>query len=319
MRLEEIGFYTLSDKRAMGASATSRLQRCELLLTSRCNFNCPYCRKVGGKDISYELARSIIIRWSLDGLKNIRLSGGEPTVYPNLVDLCNLARLLGAERIAISTNGSALQKLYDKLLKSGVNDFSISLDACCGEDGDFMAGGIKGSWDTVIKNIKWLAARTYTTVGVVLTKDNLGTLPKIVELADGLGVSDIRIIPSAQDGRTFKKINIPSKTLNKYPILKYRVNNFKRGRSVRGLTENDSPKCGLVLDDMAVCGNKHHPCIIYLRESGNAIGFIGNHTREQRKEWFLNHDTFNDPICRNNCLDVCVDYNNKFMKYHDKG
>ena len=44
MKLEEIGFYTLDDERAKHASETSPLWRCELLLTNKCNFHCPYCR-----------------------------------------------------------------------------------------------------------------------------------------------------------------------------------------------------------------------------------------------------------------------------------
>ena len=40
------------------------------------------------------------------------------------------------------------------MVDCGVNDFSVSLDACCAEDGDHMAGGVKGSWDKVIENIE---------------------------------------------------------------------------------------------------------------------------------------------------------------------
>jgi len=38
--------------------------------------------------------------------------------------------------------------------------------------------------------------------------------------------------------------------------------------------------------------------------------------RNERMNWFSKHDTHNDAICRNNCLDVCIEYNNKFEKYH---
>lgn len=44
MKLEEIGFYTLSDNRALNVSAWSPMMRCELVLTDRCNFRRPYCR-----------------------------------------------------------------------------------------------------------------------------------------------------------------------------------------------------------------------------------------------------------------------------------
>jgi len=32
--------------------------------------------------------------------------------------------------------------------------------------------------------------------------------------------------------------------------------------------------------------------------------------RKKREMWMKDHDPFLDPICRENCLDVCVDYNN---------
>ena len=33
--------------------------------------------------------------------------------------------------------------------------------------------------------------------------------------------------------------------------------------------------------------------------------------RAERLEWACNHDCMRDPICAANCLDVCVDYNNR--------
>ena len=44
MKLEDIGFYTLSDERAKNSSLASPLKRCEILLTDRCNLKCPYCQ-----------------------------------------------------------------------------------------------------------------------------------------------------------------------------------------------------------------------------------------------------------------------------------
>ncbi len=81
MKLEEIGFYTLSDERARNGSATSPMERCELILTTRCAFKCEYCRglpKYSG-DISVEDAYSTLKLWCDDNLKHVRFSGGEPT------------------------------------------------------------------------------------------------------------------------------------------------------------------------------------------------------------------------------------------------
>lgn len=313
--LKNIGFYTLSDERCKNASSTSPLWRCELIVSGKCNFKCPYCRSVGGKDLPLEQAMDTVRLWASEGLKNIRFSGGEPTLYKGLNDLVVLAKTSGIERIALSTNGSASMTLYRRLYESGVTDFSISLDACCAEDGDHMAGDRKGSFERVITSIRELSKLTYVTVGVVLTPDNIGQTEKIVEYASSLGVSDIRVIPAAQDGQHLPKLNLSEEILSKYPILRYRAGNLASGNPVRGLN-GGTGKCGLVLDDMAVMGDSHYPCIIYMREGGAPIGKVGAGMREERKVWYESHDSYADSICSKNCLDVCCDYNNKHAGYH---
>ena len=319
MKLEEIGFYTLEDNRAKNVSTNSPLWRCELLLTSRCNFKCPYCRgmkKEDQGDIKLQDALSTIDLWVDQGLKNIRFSGGEPTLHPDLPFLINYCRLKGIKRIALSTNGSANIEKYLHLLDCGVNDFSISLDSCCSATGDILAG-VKDSWNKVVSNIKTLSKHTYVTVGVVLADQNIHETKDIVEFAISLGVSDIRLITAAQ---SVKKLPIFSTDplFEKYPILKYRLNNISCDRGVRGIQKDDTHKCPLVIDDMAVLNGKHYPCIIYLREQGAPIGNFSKDVRRERYEWYLNHDCYKDPICRENCLDVCIDYNNRVEELQEK-
>jgi len=317
MKLEEIGFYTLSDNRAKNTSLTSPLKRCELILTDKCNFNCPYCQGLRSDvkgTLDYEYAKSIIDIWSKDNLENIRFSGGEPTTYKELPELIDYTKKKGVNRIAISTNGYQDFSYYKELIDLGVNDFSISLDACCSSFGDKMAGGIEGAWEKVINNIRKISELTYVTVGMVFTKETAKTLIDSVEFADGLGVSDIRIVSSAQWNRPLYEVkDIPKEILNTNPILNYRVNNYLKDRNIRGLRKKDTNKCPLVVDDIAVAGDYHFPCIIYLREGGNPIGKVNNNMRKERYKWHLNHNTKQDKICSNNCLDVCIDYNNKVM------
>ena len=316
MKLEEIGFYTLSDSRAENSSVDSRLMRCELILTDACNFKCPYCRGLRSDikgTMPFDRAVEVIDLWGDHHLKNIRFSGGEPTIYPNIVKLVEHAKKRGIERIAMSTNGSADMSLYCQLIEAGVNDFSISLDACCSSRGEQMSGGIVGAWEKVIENIKAISKLTYVSVGVVITEDTFKDLRSIVAFADDLGVADIRIIPSAQfDAFLDTAKDVDLDILNKHPILKYRVENIVRNRHVRGISDEDSNRCGLVLDDMLIAGDYHFPCVIYMREQGNAIGKVGPNMRQERLEWAKKHDTHCDPICKKNCLDVCIDYNNKF-------
>jgi molybdenum cofactor biosynthesis enzyme MoaA len=261
-------------------------------------------------------ARDILADWIAQGLYAVRFSGGEPTLYKGLVSLVAQAKAGGVERIAISTNGSAPWLRYLALVEAGVNDFSVSLDACCASDVNRMAGGKADVFDRVVTNIQALSAMVYTTVGIVLTGANLAQANDTIIFADSLGVSDIRVIPAAQDG-AFLDIEVAPELLAKYPILRYRVENLRAGMPVRGLLEDDAKRCGLVNDDMAVCEGSHYPCIIYLREGGEPIGKVGPNMRAERAEWARNHHIQADPICSKNCLDVCVVYNNVYEDSHD--
>lgn len=107
---------------------------------------------------------------------------------------------------------------------------------------------------------------------------------------------------------------IPSDVYEKYPILKYRINNVFNNVNVRGIQPENSKNCWIALDDMVVAGDYHFPCVIYMREQGNPIGKVGPNMRQERREWVKIHDTHSDPICQKNCLDCIVLYNDKFEK-----
>ena len=317
--LNKIGFYTLTDERAKTASNTSPMMRCEMILTNKCNFRCPYCRGLSG-DANTVLSRNEIMQglgwWIEDGLKNVRFSGGEPLLHKDLVDAVRLCADNGVKRIAVSSNGSLPTKKYDILLDAGVNDFSISLDACCSADGDIMAG-VAGKWTKVIENIKYLSTKTYVSVGIVVTNNNIEHVCDTILFAHMLGVTDIRVIPATQFTRQNTKSleGISEDVLSAHPILKYRVNRALLGHSVRGISKTDAHRCYLVLDDSVIAGSNHYPCVIYMREMGNPIGKVGSKMREERVVWSINHNCYNDAICRNNCLDVCIDYNNVYELY----
>lgn len=324
--LNEIGFYTLSDERVKNTSETSQMKRCEMIITEYCNFKCPYWRGLKNeiygnrkiKQLSLKEIKHNIDLWCLnEPLENIRFSGGEPTLHIDIIKIVAYAKDKGIKRIAISTNGSNKIELYKELIKTGVNDFSISLDACCADDGDKMAGKINGSWNIVVKNIEAISKLTYVTVGVVLTPENIDKTIDTIRFAHELGVADIRIISAAQWNEPILRLNEIEKEIREaHPILNYRIKHFAEGRNVRGITETDSKKCALVLDDSVIAGDYHFPCVIYMREKGSPIGKVSKNMRLERGKWFEKHDCYKDKICRENCLDVCIDYNNKYRDYH---
>ena len=310
--LDTIGFYTLTDARARRVATTESppLSRCEILLSERCNFRCPYCRRVGGPDADPVEIKRLLDRWIADGLRAVRFSGGEPTLWPDLIKMVSYAARY-IPRVAISTNGSAPAETYRELFDAGATDFSVSLDACCAADGEQMSGGVIGAWERVVESVRYLSARTYVTVGTVLTEKNQERLNDVVQFAHSLGVADIRIIPAAQAGATLPVGEMP---VTGHPILQWRWKRLQQGLPVRGLHNGDSPRCSLVLDDMAVMNGRHYPCIIYLREGGAPIGAVGPTMREDRRRWYESHRSDLDPICSRQCLDFCVAHNNRVQE-----
>ena len=85
---------------------------------------------------------------------------------------------------------------------------------------------------------------------------------------------------------------------------------------MRGIKKDNFNRCPLVMDDMAIAGEYHFPCIIYFREQGDPIGKVGPNMRRERVEWWKKHDTYKDKICKGNCLDVCIDYNERYAYYN---
>jgi cyclic pyranopterin phosphate synthase len=106
-------------------------------VTDRCNFRCRYCMPLEGlpwlpkSDIlSYEEIREVVAQLSPMGLRRIRLTGGEPTIRPQLSTLVGMLRAIpSVEDIALSTNGVKLPALAGELAAAGLDRVNISADS----------------------------------------------------------------------------------------------------------------------------------------------------------------------------------------------
>jgi cyclic pyranopterin phosphate synthase len=105
-----------------------------LSVTDRCDFRCVYCmnekmtflpkERVLSLEELYQLAEAFV---SL-GVKKIRLTGGEPLVRRNIMQLIEQLGQLDVE-LVITTNGSQLQDLAKPLQQAGVSRLNISIDS----------------------------------------------------------------------------------------------------------------------------------------------------------------------------------------------
>ena len=106
-------------------------------VTDRCNLRCIYCipsngvRQIAFRDIlSYEEITRIVKGAARIGVKNIRLTGGEPLLRRNLPFLVeSLSRIEGIEDVSLTTNGQLLHKQARSLADAGLRRVNVSLDS----------------------------------------------------------------------------------------------------------------------------------------------------------------------------------------------
>jgi cyclic pyranopterin phosphate synthase len=104
-------------------------------VTDRCNFRCLYCMPedglpwLGAGDVLTrdELIRALRVAIDL-GVHTVRITGGEPTLRRDLVDVVAALAPLGVE-LSLTTNGYLMDRLADPLRRAGLRRVNISLDS----------------------------------------------------------------------------------------------------------------------------------------------------------------------------------------------
>ncbi len=105
-------------------------------VTDRCNLRCHYCMPAEGlcmlkhEDIlTFEEIQQVVAVSVPLGIDKIRLTGGEPLVRKDIVDLVGMiAQVPGVKDIAMTTNGILLEKFAKPLSEAGLHRVNISLD-----------------------------------------------------------------------------------------------------------------------------------------------------------------------------------------------
>jgi cyclic pyranopterin phosphate synthase len=106
-----------------------------LSVTDRCNFRCQYCMPAEGLPwldrasvLSFEEIERLVALFASMGVRDVRLTGGEPLVrreFPRLAGM--LAPLV--DDLSVTTNGFLLERDAAALVAAGVNRFNVSIDS----------------------------------------------------------------------------------------------------------------------------------------------------------------------------------------------
>ncbi|MCP3869955.1 MAG: GTP 3',8-cyclase MoaA [Gammaproteobacteria bacterium] len=166
-----------------------KVEYLRLSVTDRCDFRCFYCIPKGFKGftesdnrLSMEEFVRLIRLFSELGVDKIRLTGGEPLVRSDIVDMVTrIGALPGVEDLSMSTNASQLASCAKQLKDAGISRINVSLDSL---NPELFHQITQGNLDRVIAGL--LAARDAgihpIKINMVVMKDrNLGEVGDMVD------------------------------------------------------------------------------------------------------------------------------------------
>ncbi len=228
------------------------IQYLRLSLTDRCNFRCSYCSvsnyEDGDRILSRPEIRRVVAAFAGLGVRRVRLTGGEPTLRREVVEIAADVRATpGIEEVALTTNGHSLRQLAVPLRDAGVLALNVSIDTL---DAATLAriSGRGARLHEVLDGIDAAAAAGFGSLKlntVVMGGVNDGELGALVRHAWSRGATPrfIELMPFG-DG-----VPVPTAVVK------------------RKLTEQGVP---LLPDPKRGWGPAH-----YMRGAGGHVGFIG--------------------------------------------
>ncbi len=163
-------------------------------LTDRCNLRCSYCAVHSTPQDSRPLRRDEVRRlvsiFGRLGIRRVRLTGGEPTLRRDLLDVvADVRSTPGIEEIALTTNGFRLEELAAPLRAAGVSRLNVSFDTLDGDRLERICGR-PVRIERLLAGIEAATRARFTSVKlntVVMRGENDGEVGEIVRFAWRVG------------------------------------------------------------------------------------------------------------------------------------
>src|SRR5271166_2203704 len=164
------------------AEARIQPRTVRLSLTDRCDMACVYCRpsRTDGyleRRLADESWKTMVRALVNAGVERVRITGGEPLLHPRVLELVEFVASLGVADLALTTNGTLLEKAAEPLRKAGLRRLTVSLDSLVPERFWRITRG--GRLDRVLAGIEVARKAGFEelkTNTVVLRGDNDGEL-----------------------------------------------------------------------------------------------------------------------------------------------
>lgn len=184
-----------------------KLKEIKIEVTQNCPLNCIHCSSEANISKTQELSELQVIKTIEEaknlGVEEVTISGGEPLMWEPLSRVINYFNRTDLP-ITVYTTGvpfSTDNNLLKSMLRAGLKSVVVSLHGATSEIHEYITRD-HGSFDKTISSIKRMISNGIT-VGIhfVAMTPNWKELPKIAELAKGLGVSKVSVLRFVPHGR----------------------------------------------------------------------------------------------------------------------
>lgn len=171
------------------------LPKLDFNITNRCNFRCRHCCFNSGEtemaEFSLEKIRNVLDEFVKLGGKRIDVTGGEPTLGKDYLEIIFYAKKIGL-KVELVTNGSLLDGKQLKYLRAiGLDGIAISLDGSDYETYSLTRLVSREVYEQVVRNIKLVAEYGfYLKINTVVRNSNLDDIVKITEQAIKFGAKE---------------------------------------------------------------------------------------------------------------------------------
>jgi SynChlorMet cassette radical SAM/SPASM protein ScmF len=182
-----------------------------LYLTNGCNLRCRHCwiapsfvnsEPTPGEYLDLELLKQAVAQGKPLGLRNAKLTGGEPTLHPQFIEIADYLTSEGLS-LNMETNGTLISADLARHLKTKTNltFVSVSIDGPNAEVHDPFRG-VKGSFDDAVRGFRHLVEAGYRPQLIMCPhRGNVDTVEDVVQMAVELGAGSVKFNPVTRSGR----------------------------------------------------------------------------------------------------------------------
>ena len=175
-------------------------------ITGKCNLNCRHCFMAADNtplmtEFSWDQALNLLDGIEKTGIQTISLTGGEPMIHPNFIDIVKECSKRKIRINEIITNGTFItEEILDIFISLNCFPlFKVSFDGL--NHHDWMRG-LKGIEDKTIKIVKLLHEKGFRVrIQMNLHKGNVDTALDTLIMFDKMGVEELRLIRTTEAPR----------------------------------------------------------------------------------------------------------------------